>query len=238
MWTSKFFILLIALVIVGCDLEDDNAPTDRIRSGFVVLGFSPLSGPFNGGDTSYTLLGIITATDSTNTPVAGPRGLMFPRFIQVSDSNGIHTFYYSLPGNRKIRVTRGAGVRVSYRELATIPVQANLSLRGDNGQLIAMVGSLLPGTLQDEQVRAGVTEFQITRAENTTILRTTDCGIEGDFDMDFSSAAGTIEAAPAASGVVAVDGVAYEIANVCNSFLLRGSCADSFDEQLYLILRQ
>lgn len=238
MWISKYYILLITLLIVGCDLEDDNVPADRIRSGFVVLGFSPLTGAFNGGDTSYTLLGIITATDSTSTPVAGPRGLMFPRFIQVTDSNGVHTFYYSLPGNRRIRVTRGAGVRVAYRELATMPVQANLSLRGENGQLIAMVGNLLPVALQDEQVRAGVTEFAITRAENTTVLRTTTCGIEGDFDMEFSSTGGTIVAAPAASGVVAVDGVAYEIANVCNSYLLRGSCVGSFDEQIYLILRQ
>jgi len=230
--------MLITLLIGGCDLQDDNVPVDRIRSGFVVLGFSPMGGPFNGGDTSYTLLGIITATDSTSTPVAGPRGIIFPRFFQVTDSNGVHTFYYSLPGNKRIRVARGGGVRVTYRELATTPVQANLSLRGDNGQLIAMVGNLLPAALQDEQARAGVTEFAISRAENTTILRTTSCGIEGDFDMNFSSTAGTITAAPATSGVVAVDGVAYEIANVCNSYLLRGSCSDSFDEQLYLILRQ
>jgi hypothetical protein len=184
-----------------------------------------------------TIRGNVSAFDTIDT-VWTVDGLgSFDHFLEVLDATGRrHRFYYSLPGNVRIQVDSGMSV---VARLATANGGFNLTVITPQDSLVCLFGTMPFPELSGEIRHTGRQGFAVSLPDQAARYRNTECGREGDYDLDLAWATGSVRIPPAGL-VLLTSGRTYLAANVVNTRIVKTvkSCPGYTNEFAYMIVRQ
>lgn len=188
---------------------------------------------------STNLLGVIDerAVTEPGETVADCQQCVFNQKISLLDNNGTrHTFYYKLPSGQPIPVKLGEPAQLFFIEANKIGKGYAMSLRDQNGDLIAALSSGQGGEFLALEKRLGQVTIS-TDGENVAGEEATECGTKVYRSLELKAGETSVKAAPGETKTLESTARSYLFTNINRFSWKNSTCADRTTPFAYIVYR-
>lgn len=233
--TALVLAALLLLATPACKQDPIDSSIQRLRLGqFQIALITSLR-----DSSTIVLNGRIRAYDTRDTLYEAPGVGLVKHFVSFRDtvSSDSLRLLYTLPGNLNFRIDSTQRFTLLYRKIDS---RFALLLKTKTDSLVCAFGTLLPEEWVFVLNLAGNQGFRVGPGNNLYLARNTECGREGDFDVIFSTAVGTLSVGPARGALMFSGDKVYAVFTVVNTRLIKGSgrCPNFQPEFGIMILQQ